>query len=43
MRDETGRPNLKTRLVALLAAVGLVVLKAPVVVPLVRWIVDQIW
>jgi len=43
MRDETGGPNIKTRLVALLAAVGLLVVTAPVVVPLVRWIADQIW
>jgi hypothetical protein len=43
MRDETGGPNLRTRLVALLAAVGLVVVTAPAVVPLVRWILDQIW
>jgi hypothetical protein len=39
MRDETGGPNI----VALLAAVGLLVVTAPVVVPLVRWIADQIW
>jgi hypothetical protein len=43
MRDETGGPNIKTRLVALLAAVGLLVVTAPAVVPLVRWIADQIW
>ena len=43
MRDETGGPNVRTRLVALLAAVGLLVVTAPVVVPLVRWIADQIW
>ena len=30
MRDETGGPNIKTRLVALLAAVGLLVVTAPV-------------
>jgi hypothetical protein len=43
MRDETGGPNIKTRLVALLAAIGLLVVTAPAVVPLVRWIADQIW
>ena len=43
MRDETGGPNIKTRLIALLAAVGLLVVTAPVVVPLVQWIADQIW
>ena len=43
MRDETGGPNIKTRLVALLAAVGLLVVTGPVVVPLVQWIADQIW
>jgi len=43
MRDETGRPNLRARLVALLTAVGLLVVAAPAVVPLVRWIADLIW
>jgi hypothetical protein len=43
MRDESGRPNVKTRVVALLAAVALLVVAAPAVVPLVRWIADLIW
>jgi hypothetical protein len=43
MRDDTGGPNLKVRLVALLAAVGLLIVTAPAVIPLVRWILDQIW
>jgi hypothetical protein len=43
LRDETGKPNVKTRLVALVAAIGLVVVAAPAVVPLVRWIADLIW
>ena len=43
MRDETGGPNVRTRLVALLAAVGLLVVTAPAVVLLVRWIADLIW
>jgi hypothetical protein len=43
MRDESGRPNAKTRAVALLAAIALLVVAAPAVVPLVRWIADLIW
>jgi hypothetical protein len=43
MRDESGRPNVKTRLVALLTAIGLLVVAAPAVIPLVRWIADLIW
>ncbi len=43
MRDEDGRPTARVRLIALLAAAGLVALSAPVVVPLLRWIADLIW
>ncbi|HJU97083.1 MAG TPA: hypothetical protein VJ644_03820 [Jiangellaceae bacterium] len=43
MRDASGGPNVRIRLVALLAAVGLLVVTAPVVVPLVRWIADLVW
>jgi hypothetical protein len=43
MRDETGGPNVRTRLVALLAAVGLLVVTAPAVIQLGRWIAGQIW
>ena len=43
MRDETGGPNVRTRLVALLAAVGLLVVTAPAVIRLVQWIAAQIW
>lgn len=43
MRDGSGGPNVRVRLVALLAAVGLLVVTAPVVVPLVRWIADLVW
>ena len=43
LRDESGGPNVKTRLVALLAAVGLLIVVAPAVIPLVRWIADLIW
>jgi len=43
MRDHTGGPNTKVRLVALLAAVGLLVVSAPAVLPLVRWIADLVW
>lgn len=43
LRDEDGRPTARVRLIALLAAAGLVALSAPVVVPLLRWIADLIW
>lgn len=43
LRDQGGGPNIKTRLVALLAAIGLLIVAAPAVVPLVRWIADLIW
>jgi hypothetical protein len=43
MRDETGGPSVRIRLVALLAAVGLLVVSAPAVLPLVRWIADLVW
>ena len=43
MRDPTGGPTVRIRLVALLAAAGLLVVTAPVVVPLVRWIADLVW
>jgi hypothetical protein len=43
MRDESGGPNVKIRLVALLAAVGLLVVTAPAVIALVRWIANLIW
>jgi hypothetical protein len=43
MRDPSGGPTVRIRLVALLAAVGLLVVTAPAVVPLVRWIADLIW
>jgi hypothetical protein len=43
MRDENGGPNVKTRLVALFAAVGLLVVTAPAIIALVRWIADLIW
>lgn len=43
MRDDTGEPNVRTRLVALFAAIGLLVVSAPAVLPLVRWIADLVW
>jgi hypothetical protein len=43
LRDDAGKPNVRTRLVALLAAIGLLIVAAPAVVPLVRWIVHLIW
>ncbi|HEY9376693.1 MAG TPA: hypothetical protein VIQ02_06320 [Jiangellaceae bacterium] len=43
LRNERGEPNIKARLVALLAVIGLLVVAAPAIVPLVRWIADLIW
>ena len=39
LQDRRGEPNLRTRALAVLVVVGLVVLTAPLVVlPLVRWL-----
>ncbi|MGH8775229.1 MAG: hypothetical protein ACRDWI_08670 [Jiangellaceae bacterium] len=43
MRDADGGPNVKIRLVALAAAIGLLVVTAPAVLPLLRWIADLVW
>lgn len=43
LRDPDGRPTARVRLVALLAAVGLVALSAPAIVYVVGWIVDLVW
>jgi len=42
MRDPggTGRPAPLARLVAVLLVVGLVALTAPILIPVVRWVVD---
>jgi hypothetical protein len=41
MRDPaTGRPGPLARLLAVLVVVGLVALSAPVLIPVVRWVVD---
>ena len=40
MRDPAGRPAPLARLLALLLVVGLVALSAPVLIPVVQWIVD---
>jgi len=41
MRDPgTGRPAPLARLLAVLLVVGLVALSAPVLIPVVRWVVD---
>ena len=41
MRDPgTGRPAPLARLLAILLVVGLVALSAPVLIPVVRWVVD---
>jgi hypothetical protein len=43
MRDSDGRPKGRVRVIALLAAIGLIAMSAPAVVPLVRWIADLVW
>lgn len=43
MRDSNGRPTARVRLIALLAAVGLLALSAPAIVPLVRWLAGLVW
>jgi hypothetical protein len=41
MRDpQTGRPGPLARLMAVLLVAGLVGLSAPVLIPVVRWVVD---
>jgi hypothetical protein len=43
MRDADGRPKGRTRLIALLAAIGLLAMSAPILIPIVQWISNQIW
>jgi hypothetical protein len=42
MRAPGGGPALRTRLVALMVAVGLLLAAAPALIPVVRWIVGQL-
>ncbi|HSI92821.1 MAG TPA: hypothetical protein VK925_04940 [Jiangellaceae bacterium] len=43
LRDSHGRPTGQVRLIALLAAAGLVAISAPAIVGLIGWIADLIW
>lgn len=43
LRDTDGRPTGQVRLIALLAAVGLIAISAPAIVGLIGWIADLIW
>lgn len=42
LRDRYGRPALKTRVVAAAVLLGLLTLSAPVLIPLLRWIIALI-
>jgi hypothetical protein len=43
LRDSHGRPTGQVRLIALLAAIGLIAISAPAVLALLRWITDLVW
>ena len=43
MRDSTGRPSTRVRVIALLAAAGLIAITAPAIIPLVRWLAGLFW
>ncbi|HEX6337176.1 MAG TPA: hypothetical protein VFZ85_09495 [Jiangellaceae bacterium] len=43
MRDPTGRPRARVRVIALLAAAGLIALTAPAIIPVVRWLAGLFW
>ena len=40
LRDQRGKPAAPLRLLALLVVVGMLMLTAPVLVPMVRWTAD---
>jgi hypothetical protein len=40
LRDRRGKPNAPLRLLAVLVAFGMVILAAPVLVPVLRWLSD---
>ncbi len=42
LRDSRGKPAAPLRLLAVLVALGLLVLAAPVLVPLLRWASDSL-
>jgi hypothetical protein len=43
LRAPDGGPALHVRLIAAVIVLGMTVLAAPVVVPLLRWLVDAVW
>ncbi|HEU4541412.1 MAG TPA: hypothetical protein VFR23_09825 [Jiangellaceae bacterium] len=43
LRDPAGRPSTRTRVIAFLAAVGLIALSAPAIIPVVRWLAGLAW
>jgi hypothetical protein len=43
LRDARGKPAAPLRLLAVLVAVGMLVLAAPVLVPVLRWATDLLW
>ena len=40
LRDHTGKPAAPLRLLAVLVVLGMLVLAAPVLVPVLRWLTD---
>lgn len=42
MRDATGGPNVRIRLLALAVAIGLLLLSAPMLIPVLRWALDAL-
>jgi hypothetical protein len=40
LRDPRGKPAAPMRLLAVLVALGMLVLAAPVLVPMIRWVAD---
>jgi len=42
LRNEQGGPALRLRLLAALVVLGLLLLSAPVLIPVLRWLVDQL-
>jgi len=42
LRNEQGGPTLRVRVLAALVVLGLLLLSAPVLIPVLRWLVDQL-
>jgi hypothetical protein len=43
LRDARGKPAAPLRLLAVLVVLGMLVLAAPVLVPVLRWAADLVW